>query len=61
MINLWCMREGYGSHSVCVSVGYCTSCSLPSWFYFFRRVIEEILHTEEAYVADLKLVVEVWL
>ena len=28
---------------------------------FFRRVIEEILHTEEAYVADLKLVVEVWL
>lgn len=27
----------------------------------FRRVIEEILHTEEAYVADLKLVVEVYM
>lgn len=26
---------------------------------FFRRVIEEILQTEETYVADLKLVVEV--
>ena len=43
---------------VCVLVRN-RKCSMIDLLSFLRRVIEEILHTEEAYSADLKLVVEV--
>lgn len=35
------------------------SCSLLLLLLLFRHVIEELLQTEEAYVKDLKLIVDV--
>ena len=37
----------------------CIYCSIHIQLYNYRRVVEELMNTEEAYVQDLKLVVDV--